>query len=183
MLYPVKSRKYKMSLTTFTSRTPQSLRALAKKLISPPKLGWLTTRFPKTINAMVTQKLINNTFAEQIADGDFCFLQDRLLQLEISDANLYVGISYRQSKIICTYFNDHPSQSDATLSINTADAIKLIQQKIDPDTLFFQRKLKINGDTELAHHVKNTIDTLDPEVIPSFIMKLLSEYELIVLRD
>jgi predicted lipid carrier protein YhbT len=53
-----------------------------------------------------------------------------------------------------------------------------VQQEVDPDTLFFQRKLKINGDTELAHHVKNTIDTLDPEVIPGFMLTLMEQYKL-----
>ena len=172
-----------MSFITVTSRVQQNFGALVQKAISPANLGWLSTRMPKTLNCIATEKLINKAFAEQISEGDFDFLQDRFLQIEILDANLYVGLSYSRNKIICVHFSDQSTQSDVTLSIDTKNAIKLVQQEIDPDTLFFQRKLKINGDTELAHHVKNTIDTLDPEVIPSFIMKILAEYNQRVLVD
>ena len=157
--------------------------SVMKKLISPNNLGWVSTKFPDKLNFLATQALINNAFAEQISEGDFDFLQDRLLQIEILDAGLYIGLSFQQNKIICNHFSDQHKLSDVTLSIETTHAIQLIQQEIDPDTLFFQRKLKINGDTELAHHVKNTIDTLDPERIPAFIVKLLSEYNKRVLSD
>jgi len=127
---------------------------LLVKILSPRirvNLGWISTRFPVTLNCIATQKLINNTFSEQIAEGDFEFLQGRLLQIEIIDANIYVGLSFNNKRIICTHYNNRPITADATLSIDTPNAINLIQQQVDPDTLFFQRKLKINGDTELAH--------------------------------
>ncbi|HFB66513.1 MAG TPA: sterol-binding protein, partial [Aeromonadales bacterium] len=68
-------------------------------------------------------------------------------------------------------------ESDVTLSIATEDAISLVQQEIDPDTLFFQRKLKISGDTDLAHHIKNTMDTLDLNSLPGVLMKLMAFYK------
>jgi O2-independent ubiquinone biosynthesis accessory factor UbiT len=36
----------------------------------------------------------------------------------------------------------------------------------DPDTLFFQRRLVIEGDTELGLGVKNFLDGLDEERLP-----------------
>ncbi|MCP3673896.1 MAG: sterol-binding protein [Gammaproteobacteria bacterium] len=176
-------------MTSFSIKAPiheliqKSLSNVVKNIFSPSKLGWLSTCFPKVINCMTTEKLINHTFAEQISDGDFDFLQSRLLQVEILDASLYVALSFDNNKIICSHFDSQSIEADVTLSIDTANAISLIQQEIDPDTLFFQRKLKINGDTELAHHVKNTIDTLDPEIIPSFVIKMIAEYKNRVLID
>jgi len=172
-----------MSILSLTSTAHKSVGSFVKNLIKPQNLGWISTKFPETFNCITTQKIINKTFSEQIADGDFDFLQGRLLQIEILDANLYVGLSFNNNRIICTQFSNIATQADATLSIDTPNAISLVQQEIDPDTLFFQRKLKIKGDTELAHHVKNTIDTLDPEVIPNIIMKLVSEYKQRVLTE
>jgi len=172
-----------MSLLSTPAKIHQSFGLKVKELVKPEKLAWVATKLPKTLNCLATQQIINTAFSEQIADGDFEFLQERTLQIEILDAKLYLVLSYNQNKIICSHFSDNQIDSDATLSIDTANAIKLIQQEVDPDTLFFQRKLKINGDTELAHHVKNTIDTLDPEVIPSFVMKLITEYKQKVLTD
>ena len=166
-----------MSFLSSLPAPPSGVRTFVKKLVSPPAIGWVSTKVPSTINCIATQMIINHTFCEQIADGDFDFLQNRMLQIEILDAGLYVGLSFNQNKITCTHFDNTSIEADATLSIDTPNAISLIQQQVDPDTLFFQRKLKINGDTELAHNVKNTIDTLDPEVIPKLLMKFIVEYK------
>jgi len=149
--------------------------------VAPDKLGWIVTKMPKSINAQLTQKILNSIFSEQISDGDFDFLEGRLLQIEIIDACLFISLSYRGNSVICQHIQNKVCHADATLSINSLDAINLIQQNVDPDTLFFQRKLKIKGDTELAHHVKNTIDTLNPEGIPAFLINLLSQYKETVL--
>ena len=172
-----------MNFVPSASNVSKKIAPLMSNLLSPVKLGWLATRFPMKLNCLAVQQLINNIFSEQISDGDFNFLEDRLLQIEILDAGLFIGLSYNHNRIKCSHFDTHSIDSDVTLSIDTNNAIKLIQQEIDPDTLFFHRKLKINGDTELAHHVKNTIDTLDPEVIPSLLMKLITEYKQRVLSD
>jgi len=172
-----------MNFVPAISRVTDTVAPIISNLLSPAKLGWAATRFPSGLNCLVVQQSINTLFSEQIADGDFEFLQDRTLQIEILDAQLFIGLGYQQDKIKCLHFDSQPLKADASLSIKTHHAIKLIQQEIDPDTLFFQRKLKISGDTELAHNVKNTIDTLDPEVMPTLIMKLISEYEQRVLND
>ena len=167
-----------MSLATVTSHLQQRLEPVVSRFIKPQVLSNIATRMPRKLNFVVVEKFLNTAFAEQISDGDFEFLGGRVLQVEIIDANLFVGLGFSHNKIICNHFDSQACTSDATLSIDTLNAINLIQQEVDPDTLFFQRKLKINGDTELAHHVKNTIDTLDPEVIPGFMLKLIEQYKL-----
>ncbi|MGO2436765.1 MAG: ubiquinone anaerobic biosynthesis accessory factor UbiT, partial [Serratia proteamaculans] len=39
--------------------------------------------------------------------------------------------------------------------------------KQDPDTLFFQRRLQIEGDTELGLYVKNLMDAIELEAMPA----------------
>lgn len=172
-----------MNLALVSTRIQQTLDPLLARFMKPENLSRLATRVPQNLNRAVVEKLLNRAFKEQINEGDFDFLQNKILQVELIDAKLFVGLSFSANKIICHHFNSLPCESDVTLSIDTLNAIQLIQQEVDPDTLFFQRKLKINGDTELAHHVKNTIDTLDPTVIPGFILKLIANYKLRVLEQ
>lgn len=168
--------------TVITTQLQHSLTPVVSRIIRPQNLTHLATRMPLRLNQFLIQRLLNGAFAEQLADGDFDFLEARLLQVEILDAGLFIGLSYSNGRISCTRFNREAGESDVTLSIDTLNAIKLVQQEVDPDTLFFQRKLKINGDTELAHHVKNTIDTLNPELIPQWVMRVICEYRLRVLQ-
>jgi predicted lipid carrier protein YhbT len=51
--------------------------------------------------------------------------------------------------------------ADVTISAATEDFIRLMRREEDPDTLFFNRKLMIDGDTELGLTVKNLLDSID----------------------
>ncbi|MGC2048204.1 MAG: SCP2 sterol-binding domain-containing protein, partial [Gallionella sp.] len=51
------------------------------------------------------------------------------------------------------------------------DFLMLALRKEEPDTLFFSRRLCMEGDTELGLLVKNTLDTLE---LPPFDLRSLS---------
>ncbi len=166
-----------MTILALHRQLQKTFDPLLARLLRPQALARVATRMPERMNFLLVEQMLNRAFAEQIAEGDFDFLQHRVLQVEVLDAGLFVGVSFDRNRLLCRYFRATAGKSDVTLSIASVDAIDLIQQQVDPDTLFFQRKLKINGDTELAHHVKNTIDKLSPEVIPGFLIKLMQQYQ------
>ncbi|MDY0013392.1 MAG: SCP2 sterol-binding domain-containing protein [Rhodocyclaceae bacterium] len=51
--------------------------------------------------------------------------------------------------------------ADLTLSATVRDFLALALREEDPDTLFFSRRLRMEGDTELGLLVKNTLDSAD----------------------
>jgi predicted lipid carrier protein YhbT len=53
------------------------------------------------------------------------------------------------------------AQPDLTISAKTRDFIALLAREEDPDTLFFGRRLLMEGDTDLGLLVKNTLDGID----------------------
>ena len=53
---------------------------------------------------------------------------------------------------------------DVTIRGRLEDFWRLATRAEDPDTLFFQRRLSIEGDTETGLHVKNLLDALDYDV-------------------
>ena len=67
-------------------------------------------------------------------------------------------------------------QTDLTLSATAHDFLLLAQRQQDPDTLFFSRRLSMEGDTELGLVVKNALDAmellpLDPRQMLSRLLK------------
>lgn len=54
---------------------------------------------------------------------------------------------------------------DVTFSATARDFLLLLSRREDPDTLFFSRRLVIEGDTELGLTVKNLLDAIDPESV------------------
>lgn len=53
-------------------------------------------------------------------------------------------------------------------------------EKEDPDSLFFQRRLRIEGDTELGLEVKNLMDSLDLDELPKIVRLALNDLALFV---
>ena len=52
-------------------------------------------------------------------------------------------------------------RADVRISGKVEDFWQLATRREDPDTLFFSRRLCIEGDTETGVHVKNLLDALD----------------------
>jgi predicted lipid carrier protein YhbT len=64
-----------------------------------------------------------------------------------------------------------PQTPDLSFRANLSAFMQLLARQEDPDTLFFNRELSIEGDTELGLIVKNMLDAVEwPQLpnIPSF---------------
>ena len=59
------------------------------------------------------------------------------------------------------------AEADVSFSGEANDLILIAARKQDPDTLFFQRRLQIEGDTELGLYVKNLMDAIDLDAMPT----------------
>jgi len=120
---------------------------------------------------------LSSVFQESIEDGDFEFLQGKWLKIVISDLNLHWWLSFDQDKLVMASMNELLAANiteDVCFSATGDDLILIAGRKQDPDTLFFQRRLKIEGDTELGLEVKNLIDAIDIDQLPSSVHSLVA---------
>lgn len=81
-------------------------------------------------------------------------LVDRRFALRITDLGLCLNFSYT-AQGFRPLLQD---KAELELSATFADFLALLRGMADADTLFFQRKLGIRGDTELGLIVKNWLD-------------------------
>ena len=113
------------------------------------------------VNAPIT-RAINHIFRLPIAEGDFDFLQDRCLKIHITDIDFSIYISFDGQRLTAT----SARHFDVEFRGNSKAFLRLVSRQEDPDTLFFQRNLMIEGDTELGLGIKNLLDSLEPEQLP-----------------
>ena len=59
------------------------------------------------------------------------------------------------------------TDAQVTFSAKSAELLLVAAAKEDPDTLFFQRKLSIEGDTELGLEVKNLLLSIEFASLPA----------------
>lgn len=90
-------------------------------------------------------------------------LKGRSLRIHVIDAEILVDFTYEQDAFRAARWRD---DVDLTIAASAHDFICLLQREEDPDTLFFSRRLVMEGDTELGLMVKNTLDALDFSELP-----------------
>jgi len=133
-----------------------------------PSLRFLPFRAQKSLLIPA----LHSIFSEAIEDGDFEFLQNKWLKISITDLQLDWWLSFDQDQLIMAAPSANIAE-DVSFSANGDDLVLIAGRKQDPDTLFFQRRLKIEGDTELGLEVKNLIDAIDIDQLPSSIHSLV----------
>ncbi|HAY41022.1 MAG TPA: sterol-binding protein [Gammaproteobacteria bacterium] len=113
---------------------------------------------PQTVNSKIFTAMFNQVFSRSLEDDDLCFLEGRFLTIEVLDIGLSFSVGLKSNSLVAG--NKHTS-TDLTISANSCDFLSMIARKKDPDTLFFQRKIKMQGSTELGIYVKNFLDAFD----------------------
>lgn len=129
----------------------------------PESVGRVLGRLPRRPGSHLFVTGLNLTLTPHLPIDTRAMLEGRSLRIEVADACLrfdytWSGHAFRAA--------DHGEQKpDLTIRADAHDYHRLIQRGEDPDTLFFSRRLVMEGDTELGLLVKNTLDSLDMEVL------------------
>ncbi len=134
----------------------------------------LSKRVPFFAQRQLLQRSLNSVFAEALQDGVFDALEDRWLQIRVLNLGLNWCLSKDSAsgKLIVQRF----APVEVSISGNWREFLLLASRQEDPDTLFFRRRLQIDGDTELGLAVKNMIDSLDPDSLPKWLWHTLDTF-------
>ncbi|OGT91125.1 MAG: hypothetical protein A2286_04385 [Gammaproteobacteria bacterium RIFOXYA12_FULL_61_12] len=116
---------------------------------------------PDRIHSRVMAGALNKILAEYLREGELDMLEGRTLRVEIKDAHLGYNLTCAEKRL--TYSN---RPADVTMSGDMHAFLLMLTRREDPDTLFFQRRLSIQGDTGLGLSVKNFLDSLDWDSLP-----------------
>lgn len=127
---------------------------------------------PFSLQKKILIPALHSVFNEAIEDGEFEFLVGKWLKISVIDLDLHWLISIENDQLIMQAPNSLIKE-DVSFSATGDDLVLIAGRKQDPDTLFFQRRLKIEGDTELGLEVKNLIDAIDIEQLPTSIHGLV----------
>lgn len=137
-----------------TDNRPAALHAVARRL--PPFLGLV----PTAMQRGALERALAFVFREPLARGEMAFLRDRRLRVAVTDAGVCWDITYDGGALRAL----HPNMAaDVELQGRLHTFALLATRRSDPDTLFFQRRLSVTGDTELGLACKNLMDSLEPE--------------------
>ncbi|VYT62678.1 SCP2 domain-containing protein [Metakosakonia massiliensis] len=124
---------------------------------------------PFALKRQVLEQMLRWQFQQALADGELEFLEGRWLSIQVRDIGLSWYTSVENSRLIVR----ETATADVSFSADASDLLMIAARKQDPDTLFFQRRLVIEGDTELGLYVKNLMDAIELEQMPKTLRVVL----------
>ena len=141
------------------------VRPVARRAVGIP--GRFT---PYPVQKRVLSLVLNQAFREPLQHGELDFLEGARVRIKVSDLRFDWLIRVGSSEFTPV---DRSLKDDVCISGESLDFILLATRRVDPDTLFFQRRIRIEGDTELGLGIKNTMDSMDWDDLPVPLRKLL----------
>ncbi len=128
----------------------------------PAPVAAVLSRLPAYPAALLLTTALNVSVARQLPADVAERLLNQRLRIQVRDARMALDFTWTGGAFApCA----HHRQTDLCISASAHDFLRLAQRLDDPDTLFFNRRLSMEGDTELGLVVKNTLDALELPVL------------------
>jgi predicted lipid carrier protein YhbT len=128
----------------------------------PRPLGALLARLPAYPGSVMLVTALNLGLSGQLQGDVRQLLLGKKLRIHVRDARLTFDFTWNGEAFAAC---GPGAAADLTISAGSYDFFQLAQRREDPDTLFFSRRLSMEGDTELGLVVKNTLDALELPVL------------------
>lgn len=123
----------------------------------PARVAGLVSRLPQWPPSAVLCAGLNLLFLPTLDKDTKQRLMDRIVSIQVSDA----GLDGRIHLTSIGFLPELRKAPEVTIRACAWDYYRLARRLEDPDTLFFSRRLTIDGDTELGLLVKNALDAID----------------------
>lgn len=147
----------------------------------PKSIGKFLSLLPRYPNSLVFAQTLNLALGRMISPDSLQPLHGKLVCISVKDAGMDFHFTIGAQGFVAVTPKSEP---DLTIRATAYDFLMLATRREDPDTLFFSRRLVIEGDTELGLFTKNTLDALEmplpdigalapDKVIPAVISRLL----------
>jgi len=136
--------------------------------ILPKPVGDILSKLPGYPQTMLFVHAVNLVLGDTLRSEVMLPLQGKFISIQVTDAGVAYYFTLDRNGMVACHRSSEP---DLTISASACDFLMLALRKEDPDTLFFCRRLSMEGDTELGLLVKNTLDALE---LPPFDLRSLS---------
>ena len=126
-------------------------------------------RLPQSVQQRAAMQVCQYALQEPLTDGDLDCLQGNWLEIHVRDINLswFFTLGDGQLCVQSRTPADLYSVKNCRIAGSSEDLLCMLARQQDPDTLFFQRRLELSGDTELGLEIRNVLDAIDLDDLPA----------------
>ncbi|MDR1890017.1 MAG: SCP2 sterol-binding domain-containing protein [Zoogloeaceae bacterium] len=131
----------------------------------------LNRRLPQWPHAIPLCVVLNGAARLGVLPTDAAELcEGRIVRIAVEDGGTEALLTCRNGTFYPVWHQEEGQEADVSFRGELHAYLKLLTRQEDPDTLFFNRQLTIEGDTELGLAIKNLLDAIDwpPPVLERF---------------
>ena len=143
------------------TESPTRAARLLRLLPPPSRLAPWLRALPPTLQQRLLERAMARVLAAPIAEGALDFMRGRRLGIDVTDLDLHWVIELRDGHLTAS-----GAGPEASVRGSATDLLLLASRLEDADTLFFQRRLVLTGDTELGLTARNLLERLPWESVP-----------------
>ncbi|MDT8409215.1 MAG: SCP2 sterol-binding domain-containing protein [Wenzhouxiangellaceae bacterium] len=136
---------------------------IARRMPPPCIVGLPLRAMPMRLQGVAVERLLNTQFRQALEAGDFEYLEDHALAVELADMRLRWVFGSQGKKLVML---DRKTPADTTIRGDAVEFLLLLARLEDPDTLFFQRRLQFSGNTVVGLTTRNLLDRLCWDELP-----------------
>ena len=130
-------------------------------------VGQRLPQFPHSIALAIG---LNVALRPLLSPDTLAMLRGRSIGIRVEDAGADLRVRLGERGFVPLGRSETP---DVVFAACAYDFYLMARRLEDPDTLFFNRRLRIEGDTELGLVVKNALDAVDLQSLPAPLRALL----------
>jgi predicted lipid carrier protein YhbT len=126
----------------------------------PPLVARIGARLPQWPHAVAMTTGFNAVLRMKLLPEDnLALLENRSFLIDVLDTGTRAAFTFRDGGFRPLF--SVPDAPDLVFRANLSAFLQIAARQEDPDTLFFNRSLSIEGDTELGLIVKNMLDAVE----------------------
>ena len=124
----------------------------------PPPVSRIGERLPQLPPTLLLTTTLNLALGRLLPREPLEALIGKRLMIRVRDAGLSLRFTYGKRGFRPCF---DPRTPDLAISARARDFLALMAREEDADSLFFNRRLLMEGETELGLLVKNTLDAIE----------------------
>lgn len=129
----------------------------------PSLIAAVGVRLPQFPHSVALALGLNLALKPRLSADTLDMLRGRTIGIRVEDAGIDYRVRLGERGFVPVFGELKP---DVVFAACAFDFYLMARRIEDPDTLFFNRRLKIEGDTELGLVVKNALDAVDWLALP-----------------
>ena len=141
-----------------TGSMPAPQRSAGPAFLVPPLVRAIASRLPAFPPSVAFAFMLSLVAPRLVGRDALAALDGKSFRIVVRDAGASVAFRIRSHRF-------QPLASDRAVDVTftacAADLLLLASRRADPDTLFFERRLLIEGDTESGLLLKNILDAVE----------------------